>query len=59
LSQGIVNGAQVTCPLHNWVIDLVSGGVVGPDEGCVKTIPVKIDGGRILLDLSALMRLVA
>jgi nitrite reductase/ring-hydroxylating ferredoxin subunit len=41
------------------VIDLVSGGVVGPDEGCVKTIPVKIDGGRILLDLSALTRLVA
>lgn len=59
LSQGIVHGAQVTCPLHNWVIDLASGGVVGPDEGCVKTIPVEIDRGRILLDLSVLVRHVA
>ena len=57
LSQGIVHGAQVTCPLHNWVIDLASGSVVGPDEGCVKTIPVKIERGRrILIDLSVHMR---
>jgi len=52
LSQGIVHGARVTCPLHNWVIDLSSGGVVGPDEGCVNRFPVKVEGGRILLDFS-------
>ncbi len=56
LSQGIVHGARVTCPLHNWVIDLKSGGVVGPDEGCVKTLPVKIEGERIHLNMSALVK---
>lgn len=55
LSQGIVHGARVTCPLHNWVIDLASGGVVGPDEGCVVTVPVKLDAGRVLLDVSVLV----
>ena len=56
LSQGIVHGAQVTCPLHNWVIDLASGGVVGPDEGCVDRVPVTLKEGHVLLDLKALMR---
>ena len=56
LSQGIVHGAEVTCPLHNWVIDLASGGVAGPDKGCVITIPVRVENGRILLDLSVLAK---
>ena len=34
LSQGIVHGTSVTCPLHNWKIDLASGEALGPDEGC-------------------------
>ncbi len=55
LSQGIVHGTHVTCPLHNLVIDLVSGGVVGPDDGCVKTLPVKIEAQRVLLDVSPLL----
>lgn len=54
LSQGIVHGRQVTCPLHNWVIDLMTGGVVGPDEGCVTKIPLRLTGGRIQLDLTVL-----
>jgi nitrite reductase (NADH) small subunit len=52
LSQGIVHGGAVTCPLHNWVIDLESGGVVGPDEGAVKTIPVRVEKGCILMCLA-------
>ncbi len=55
LSQGIVHGARVTCPLHNMVIDLASGGVVGPDDGCVLTVPVKIEGERILLNVAGLV----
>lgn len=51
LSQGIVHDASVTCPLHNWVISLETGNVVGPDEGQVKTIPVRIDDGIIELGL--------
>ncbi len=44
LSQGIVHGSSVTCPLHNWKIDLASGEALGPDEGCVNTFETKIEG---------------
>jgi len=53
LSQGIVHGNAVTCPLHNWVIDLASGEAVAPDHGCVRRIPVRIEAGRILIGLAA------
>ncbi|EWY39389.1 nitrite reductase [Skermanella stibiiresistens SB22] len=51
LSQGIVHDARVTCPLHNWVIDLASGAATGPDEGCAGTYPVRVEDGVILLGL--------
>jgi nitrite reductase (NADH) small subunit len=51
LSQGIVHGHSVTCPLHNWVIDLASGEAAAPDHGCVRRIPVKLAEGRLLLGL--------
>lgn len=51
LSQGIVHGESVTCPLHNWVIGLADGQASAPDEGCARTIPVRLDGRRILLAL--------
>ncbi len=53
LSQGIVHGASVTCPLHNWVISLETGEAQGADKGVVRTIPLRIEEGRILLDLRA------
>jgi nitrite reductase (NADH) small subunit len=49
LSQGIVHDTTVTCPLHNWRISLITGKALGEDVGCVPVIPVKIDGGRILI----------
>jgi nitrite reductase (NADH) small subunit len=49
LSQGIVHGNVVTCPLHNWNISLKSGEALGDDKGCVPTIPLKVDAGRIYL----------
>ncbi len=49
LSQGIVHGNRVTCPLHNLVLDLSLGEAIAPDEGCVVTYPVKVDDGKILL----------
>lgn len=49
LSQGIVHGESVTCPLHNWKIDLNNGEVMGPDEGCVKTFDVKVEDGQVML----------
>ena len=51
LSQGIVHGAAVTCPLHNWVISLETGKALGADEGSVKTIAIKLDGDRIFASL--------
>jgi nitrite reductase (NADH) small subunit len=53
LSQGIVHGHAVTCPLHNWVIGLEDGQAKGADSGCTRTIPVRLENGRILLRLSA------
>jgi nitrite reductase (NADH) small subunit len=49
LSQGIVHGHSVACPLHNWNIALATGQAQGEDKGCTPTIPVKIDGGRVLI----------
>ena len=49
LSQGIVHGKAVTCPLHNWVISLETGRALGADEGSVRTIPLELRGGRIFM----------
>ena len=51
LSQGIVYGKRVACPLHNWSIHLDDGKAVAPDEGCTATFPVKIVKGQIYLSL--------
>jgi nitrite reductase (NADH) small subunit len=51
LSQGIVHGAAVTCPLHSWVISLETGKALGADEGCVRTIPIKVEGDEIFIAL--------
>jgi nitrite reductase (NADH) small subunit len=49
LSQGIVHDTSVTCPLHNWVIGLHDGRAKDPDDGCVNTVPVKIEGHDVML----------
>ncbi|MDH5426277.1 MAG: nitrite reductase small subunit NirD [Gammaproteobacteria bacterium] len=53
LSQGIVMGNKVACPLHDWKIELDSGKAVAPDEGCAANFPVKMDGETIMLSLIA------
>ena len=54
LSQGIVHGHSVTCPLHAWVIDLESGEARAPDEGCAHRIPLRVEDGRVLLSAAVL-----
>ena len=49
LSQGIVHGTSVTCPLHNWKIDLASGEALDPDEGCTNTYAVKVENGLVYI----------
>jgi len=53
LSEGIVQGCAVACPLHGWVIGLDTGEAEAPDEGNVPKIAAKLDGGRILLSLAS------
>ncbi|MCM2676123.1 nitrite reductase small subunit NirD [Alkalicoccobacillus plakortidis] len=52
LSDGIVSGEHVFCPMHDWKIDLRKGEAVAPDVGCVKTYDVSIidDGVYLLMD---------
>ena len=51
LSQGIVHGRKVTCPLHNWNIEMDCGKAVAPDEGCAATFPVRLEDGTVFLSL--------
>lgn len=50
LSQGIVFGTSVACPLHNWTIGLDDGCARSPDEGCTQRFACKVEGGNVLLD---------
>ncbi|MDQ6956855.1 MAG: nitrite reductase small subunit NirD [Mariprofundaceae bacterium] len=51
LAEGIISGDDILCPLHNWRIHLNDGKVAEPDEGCVKTYPVKVEDGAVFLAL--------
>lgn len=52
LSQGIIFGKTVACPLHNWNIALDTGIAVAPDEGCAASFPIKVDGEKVFLSLT-------
>ena len=54
LSQGIVFGTSVACPLHNWSIELHSGCAREPDEGCTPRFAVKVEDGVVSLDADEL-----
>jgi nitrite reductase (NADH) small subunit len=54
LSQGIVFGESVACPLHNWTIGLADGCAKAPDEGCTTPFAVKVEDGQVSLDLDEL-----
>ena len=53
LSQGIVHGLRVTCPLHSLLVDLRDGRAVAPDEGCVASHPVRIENGQVVLAIGS------
>lgn len=53
LSEGLVSGNRVTCPLHNWMIDLQNGQAIAPDVGCTPAYPIKLEGRTIFLNLTA------
>lgn len=51
LSQGLVAGKVVTCPLHAWKIRLENGEAVAPDKGCARTYPAKVEDGWVWIAL--------
>jgi nitrite reductase (NADH) small subunit len=55
LSQGMVCGHAVACPLHNWMIDLATGEPLGADSGNGSTpvVPLLVEAGRIFLSSSS------
>ncbi len=59
LVEGMVHGASVTCPLHNWVYDLETGKALGADVGQVRTFAVRVIDGRILLAPDVLLQVAA
>ncbi|MEW6707882.1 MAG: nitrite reductase small subunit NirD [Pseudomonadota bacterium] len=56
LSQGIVFGTSVACPLHNWTIGLDDGCAKAPDQGCTPRFAVKVEAGQVYLDAEELNR---
>ena len=51
LSQGMVHGTSVTCPLHNWKIDLANGQALGADKGCTGSYPTRIEEDVVYIKL--------
>jgi nitrite reductase (NADH) small subunit len=56
LSQGIVFGNRVACPLHNWTIGLSDGLAQAPDEGCTPRFAVRVEDGVVSLRTDELAR---
>ena len=54
LSQGMVFGDNVACPLHNWTIGLADGQALAPDEGSTPVFRVQVQGGAVYLDAAEL-----
>lgn len=54
LSQGIVSGDGVACPLHNWTIALADGCAQAPDHGCTPRFSVRVEGQQVMLDADEL-----
>jgi nitrite reductase (NADH) small subunit len=59
LSQGIVFGDSVACPLHNWTIGLGDGCAKEPDQGCTPRFACKVEAGQVFLEVEALPPVVA
>jgi nitrite reductase (NADH) small subunit len=50
----MVVGRAAACPLHNWLTSLETESALGADSGCTQTLPLRVVGDRVELDVSAL-----
>ena len=55
LSDGIVSGCTVVCPLHAWRVRLDTGTVdrPGSSAACVRTFPTRVEEGVVMVQLPA------
>ena len=44
-------GSVVTCPWHAWGFDVTSGANPDEPEIQVRTFPVKVDGGDVMVEI--------
>jgi nitrite reductase/ring-hydroxylating ferredoxin subunit len=51
LAQGALHGNMVVCPWHAWEFDCRTGENDRSPEANVRSIPVKVEGGDILIDV--------
>jgi toluene monooxygenase system ferredoxin subunit len=52
LSHGRLEGCILTCPVHEWQYDLRTGEGVNPRSARLRRCAVKLQGGRILVDIA-------
>jgi nitrite reductase (NADH) small subunit len=55
LSDGIVSGSAVICPLHAWAFNLSGGAVVNHPESqaCLVTFPARVEDGIVWVEIPA------
>jgi nitrite reductase (NADH) small subunit len=53
LSEGIVSGSLVVCPLHSWKIDLECGAIKKPADigACVKRFSTRVEDGIVSIEV--------
>jgi multimeric flavodoxin WrbA/nitrite reductase/ring-hydroxylating ferredoxin subunit len=57
LGEGRLDGDYIACPWHGWKFHRASGqGEPGFEEDCVPAYPVKVENGRVLVDLAGATR---
>jgi len=59
LSEGILSGDIVTCPLHNWAVCLRNGEARAPDEGRAISLPVRVESGVVHVGIAYALEHVA
>ncbi len=49
LTEGLVSGEYVFCPVYDWKISLADGKVQAPDEGQVRTYQVEVEADNVYI----------
>jgi len=53
LIDGNFENGQITCPAHNWIFEASSGSSINPKGQCLTSYPVRVEAGKIMVDVPA------